>query len=54
MVQPNLMSAFLDTATQINYSVPARREKLKLMEGDSETFVDVINLLGDYDGRFRL
>ncbi|TAQ85195.1 hypothetical protein B7494_g6485 [Chlorociboria aeruginascens] len=36
--------------TQINYLVRARAERLRLIEGDSETFVDVLGMIDDYEG----
>ncbi|PQE31480.1 C6 finger domain-containing protein [Rutstroemia sp. NJR-2017a WRK4] len=36
--------------TQINYLVKARNDRLKLVEGDSETFGDVLTMLDDYEG----
>jgi hypothetical protein len=36
--------------TQINYLVKARHDRLKLVEGDSETFGDVLTMLDDYEG----
>ena len=36
--------------TSINYLVRARSEKLKLIEGDSETFSDVLGMIDDYEG----
>jgi len=37
--------------TQINYLVKSRMDKMKLIEGDSETFGDVLALIDDYEGR---
>jgi hypothetical protein len=36
--------------TQINYLVKARSERLKLIEGDAETFGDVLGMIDDYEG----
>jgi hypothetical protein len=36
--------------TQINYLVKATGEKLRLIEGDSETFADVLGMIDDYEG----
>ena len=36
--------------TQINYLVKARKEKLGLIEGDADTFSDVLGMLDDYEG----
>lgn len=38
--------------TQINYLMKARDERLKLIEGDPETFTDVLGMLDDYEGWF--
>lgn len=40
--------------TQINYMMQARNEKLRLIEGDIETFSDVLGMIDDYEGQFRL
>lgn len=37
-------------AAQINYLVKARSDRLKLVEGDSETFGDVLGVLDEYEG----
>jgi hypothetical protein len=36
--------------TQINYLIKARREKMQLIEGDSETFKSILALMDDYEG----
>jgi hypothetical protein len=36
--------------TQINYLVKARPEKLKLIEGDAETFGDILEMIDSYEG----
>lgn len=36
--------------TQINYLMKARGERLRLIEGDSETFADVLGMIDDYEG----
>ncbi|POS86095.1 hypothetical protein EPUL_004440 [Erysiphe pulchra] len=36
--------------TMINYMTKARSERLRLMEGDNETFSDVLGLIDDYEG----
>ena len=36
--------------TQINYLVKVRGEKLRLIEGDAETFGDVLGMIDDYEG----
>jgi len=38
--------------TQINYLMRAKAERLKLIEGDSETFSDVLGMIDDYEGQF--
>ena len=43
-------SATPTAAAQINYLVKARSDKLKLVEGDSETFGDVLSMLDEYEG----
>lgn len=40
--------------TQINYLAKARTEKLKIIEGDSETFGDVLGMIDDYEGTYIL
>jgi hypothetical protein len=36
--------------TQINYLMKARIDRLRLIEGDSETFADVLRMIDDYEG----
>ena len=36
--------------TQINYLMKSRGERLRLIEGDSETFADVLGMIDDYEG----
>ncbi|KAN0119199.1 hypothetical protein V8E51_001407 [Hyaloscypha variabilis] len=36
--------------TQINYLVRAKTERLRLIEGDGETFGDVLGMIDDYEG----
>ena len=36
--------------TQINYLIKARGGRLRLIEGDSETFADVLGIIDDYEG----
>ncbi len=38
--------------TQINYLVRAKSERLGLIEGDGETFGDVLGMIDDYEGMF--
>ena len=38
--------------TPINYLVRSRTERLRLIEGDVDTFGDVIGSLDDYEGMF--
>ncbi|KAF7855328.1 uncharacterized protein EAF02_011587 [Botrytis sinoallii] len=45
-------SATPTAAAQINYLVKARSDKLKLVEGDPETFGDVLSMLDEYEGVF--
>jgi len=52
MIQSLLIHS--DNVTQINYLVKARNDKMKLIEGDSETFSDVLNLIDDYEGKLRM
>ena len=40
------------TITQIIDLVQARSERLRLIEGDSETFGDVLGMIDDYEGMF--
>ncbi len=39
--------------TQINYLTRAKNERLGLIEGDGETFGDVLGLIDDYEGMFN-
>lgn len=48
---PNPSMHSLNTVTQINYLARAKSEKLKLIEGDSDTFSDVLALIDDYEGK---
>jgi hypothetical protein len=36
--------------TQINYLVKARPERLRLIEGDAESFGEVLGMIDDYEG----
>ena len=48
---PRLSENVVPTAAaQINYLVKARSDRLKLVEGDSETFGDVLGMLDEYEG----
>lgn len=38
-------------SVNINYLSKARAEKLRLIDGDSETFGDVLSLIDDYEGK---
>jgi hypothetical protein len=40
--------------TQINYLMRAKAEKLRLIEGDNETFGIVLGMIDDYEGMFTL
>lgn len=40
--------------TQINYLIKAKREKMPLIEGDSETFKNILALMDDYEGLLRV
>jgi hypothetical protein len=40
--------------TQINYLMKARPEKLRLIEGDSDTFGDVLEMIDNYEGLWSL
>lgn len=37
--------------SQINYLVKSKPERLRLIEGDSESFGDILGLIDDYEGR---
>ncbi len=37
---------------QINYLVRAEGDRLRLIEGDNETFGDVLGMIDDYEGMF--
>jgi len=39
--------------TQINYLVRAKAERLRLIEGDGETFGDVLGMIDDYEGTWE-
>lgn len=47
---PPSIHANPSNVTQINYLAKARSEKLRLIEGDSETFGDVLGMIDDYEG----
>jgi hypothetical protein len=38
------------SVTQINYLMKAKSERLRLIEGDSDTFADVLGMIDDYEG----
>jgi len=38
--------------TQINYVMKAKSEKLRFIEGDSESFGDVLGMIDDYEGEW--
>lgn len=38
--------------TPINYLAKAKSERLRLIEGDSETFSEVLAMIDDYEGMF--
>jgi len=38
------------SAAKINYLTKGKGAPLKLIEGDSDTFLDVLNLIDDYEG----
>jgi hypothetical protein len=40
--------------TQINYLMKTKNDKLKLIEGDSETFANVLSMIDEYEGRRRV
>jgi hypothetical protein len=40
--------------TQISYLMRAKSERLRLIEGDNETFSEVLGMLDDYEGVFLL
>jgi hypothetical protein len=37
--------------TQINYLMKAKSERLRLIEGDSESFGDILGMIDDYEGK---
>ena len=41
-------------SSQINYLVKAGPEKLGLIDGDAETFADVLAMIDDYEGEMLL
>jgi hypothetical protein len=47
---PGTASMTPANVTQINYLVKARSERLRLIEGDAETFGDVLGMIDDYEG----
>jgi hypothetical protein len=50
---PGTASMTPANVTQINYLVKARSERLRLIEGDAETFGDVLGMIDDYEGKSR-
>lgn len=40
--------------TQINYLVKVRAERLRLIEGDAESFGEVLGMIDDYEGQLFL
>jgi hypothetical protein len=40
-----------NNVTQINYMMKVKNEKLRLIEGDAETFGDVLGMIDDYEGK---
>jgi hypothetical protein len=40
----------IGNVTQINYLVRAKAERLRLIEGDGETFANVLGMIDDYEG----
>lgn len=47
---PSLANVANGTVTpQINYLVKARQEKLGIIEGDAETFSEVLGMIDDYE-----
>ena len=47
---PPALHAASNSVTQINYLAKARAEKLRLIEGDSESFGDILGMIDDYEG----
>jgi len=40
----------VDAAVQINYLTKQKNDKLRLIEGDDDTFAEVLQLLDEYEG----
>lgn len=49
LVDENAGHSGQGNVTMINYMTKARSERLRLMEGDNETFSDVLGLIDDYE-----
>ena len=49
---PGVEEAGRKSGAQINYLMRAKGERLRLIEGDSETFGDVLGMIDDYEGVF--
>jgi hypothetical protein len=49
-----LLTSLLGNLPRIDYLVRVGGEKLRLIEGDSEQFTSVLNLIEDYEGRSAL
>lgn len=50
---PNVHAGISPTpVTQINYLMKAKNERLRLIEGDMDTFGDVLGMIDDYEGEF--
>ena len=39
--------------TQLNYMIKAKTERLRLIQGDVETFGEVLGVIDDYEGKLR-
>jgi hypothetical protein len=39
--------------TQINYLMKAKSDRLNLIEGDSESFGEILGMIDDYEGKSR-
>jgi hypothetical protein len=48
--RPPPLSAHPGGVTQINYLVRAKPGKLRLIEGDSDMFGDILGTIDDYEG----
>lgn len=46
----SLLTRRLDNGPQINYLIKAPAEKVRVIEGNSDTFGDILDLIDEYEG----